>query len=126
NITPQLSAMASLRVDHFKNGGLTAAESSKYSQTALSPKFGLVYQLIPNTLSVFGNYMNGFVNQAPRLQNDGSTRTFDPEHANQWEGGVKVNALGGLLTASLSYYDIKVSDIVMQDATRIGFYTQGG
>ncbi|GAA0525345.1 TonB-dependent receptor [Chitinophaga japonensis] len=126
NFTPQLSAMASLRVDHFKNGGLTAGEADKYSQTALSPKFGLVYQFIPNTMSVFANYMNGFVNQAPRLQNDGSTKTFDPEHANQWEGGVKVNAIGGLLTATLSYYDIKVSDIVMQEASRVGFYTQGG
>ncbi|HEY9262769.1 TonB-dependent receptor [Chitinophaga sp.] len=133
NFLPNLSAMVSLRVDHFKTGGLTADANSKYEQTTVSPKFGLVYQPIPNILSVFANYMNGFsnANAAPRPQGaDNVYRTFKPEQANQLEAGMKVNLLGGMITGSLSYYDIKVKDIVMQIAdpagTNFNYYDQGG
>ncbi|HVW63230.1 MAG TPA: TonB-dependent receptor [Puia sp.] len=126
NLTPQLSAMASLRVDHFKNGGLTAAADSKYEQTALSPKFGVVYQPVLNRISFFANYMNGFTNSAPRRQNDGSMKTLKPEQADQWEAGIKINTIGSKLTATFSYYDIRVSNIVMEIPGQVGFYMQGG
>ncbi len=112
NFTPTLSAMLSLRVDHFKNGGLTAGAADKYSQTALSPKFGLVYQPIADQLSVYANYMNGFTNVAPVRTSAGQTITFKPEHANQWEAGIKMNLFSSKLAATLSYYDIRVSDKV--------------
>ncbi len=124
NLLPSLSVMASLRVDHFRNGGQTLAEDQKYNQTALSPKFGIVYQPILNTLSVFANYMNGFTNSGPQPRDDGSMQTFDPEHANQWEAGLKVNAAANMLSATISYYDIKVSNIVMSTGPRQ--YLQGG
>lgn len=126
NITPQLSAMASLRVDHFKNGGLTSVSDSRYEQTALSPKFGIVYQPVLNRVSLFANYMNGFTNSAPRKQDDGSMKTLKPEQANQWEAGVKVNAAGGKVTGTLSYYDIRVSNIVMEVPGQMRYYMQGG
>ncbi|PTT00971.1 TonB-dependent siderophore receptor [Pedobacter sp. HMWF019] len=127
NITPALSAMASLRIDRFQNGGLSTAAADKYGQTALSPKFGLVYQILKDQLSVFGNYMNGFKNSAPRnVEVDGSNvvATFKPEHANQIEGGVKSDLFEGRLSGSLSYYDIKVSNIVL--STGPNQYVQGG
>ncbi|WP_253187507.1 TonB-dependent siderophore receptor, partial [Mucilaginibacter polytrichastri] len=114
NVTSTLSAMLSLRVDNFRNGGLTTAAADKYSQTALSPKFGLVYQPIADKLSVYANYMNGFTNVAPIRNQAGQTETFKPEHANQWETGVKLNIWESKLTATVSYYDIKVSDKVRQ------------
>ncbi|MEO6520746.1 MAG: TonB-dependent receptor [Mucilaginibacter sp.] len=114
NFTSTLSAMLSLRVDHFKNGGLTALADDKYSQTALSPKFGLVYQPIADKLSVFANYMNGFSNVAPVRNTAGQTITFKPEHANQMEAGVKMNIFESKLAATVSYYNIKVSDKVRQ------------
>ena len=128
NFLPNLSAMASLRVDHFKNGGITTAANEKYSQTTLSPKFGLVYQPILNTLSIFANYMNGFsnINSAPRLQNDGSLKTFRPEQANQMEAGIKTSFLGGVVSGSVSYYDIRVKDVVMTIPGKVGYYSQGG
>lgn len=112
NFTPNLSAMLSLRVDNFKNGGLTTAQADKYSQTALSPKFGLVYQPIADKLSLFANYMNGFTNVAPVRNTLGQTVTFKPEHANQWETGVKMNIWESKLAATVSYYDIRVADKV--------------
>lgn len=110
NITPKFSAMASLRIDQFEN--------ETNSQTALSPKFGLVYQPVQDKVSVFANYMDGFSNVAPSEainQDTGETRrlTFDPEHATQFEIGTKLNLLNDRLFATVSYYDINVDNIVM-------------
>jgi len=127
NITPALSAMASLRVDRFQNGGFSTGADDKYGQTAFSPKFGLVYQVLKDKLSVFGNYMNGFTNVAPVNQEVNGANvvtTFDPEHANQMEAGIKTDLFEGRLSGSLSYYDIKVSNIVL--STGLNQYSQGG
>jgi len=116
---PQLSAMASLRLDHFSNDA--------HEQTALSPKFGLIYQPILDKVSIFANYMNGFSNVAPRIVQDGETTTtlsFDPEKANQFEVGTKLSLFENKLAATLSYYDIKVSNIVL--STSPTTYSQGG
>ena len=131
NITPTLSAMASLRIDHFK--GKTATwmddDSDSSGQTAFSPKFGIVYQPIKNKLSVFANYMNGFANVAPSRVTDpidptiSEVMTFDPEHANQFEVGVKTNLYQDRIAITASYYNIKVKNKVLGagfDATQNG------
>ncbi|GGW95093.1 TonB-dependent receptor [Salegentibacter mishustinae] len=113
NFTPQLALMTSLRLDQF--------ETETNSQTALSPKFGVVYQPILDKVALFANYMDGFSNVGPRQVDNletGESRTlvFDPERAKQFEVGTKFNLLNNHLSATLSYYDIQVSNIVMQDA----------
>jgi iron complex outermembrane recepter protein len=119
NITDALSAMASVRVDRFESKGYTDfatnTTSDKYGQTAVSPKFGLVYQIVKDQVSVFGNYMNGFSNVAPgvRVLPD-YTNVFKPQQANQWEGGVKLDAFNHKVTLSASYYDILVSNVTRQ------------
>ncbi|QED37375.1 TonB-dependent receptor [Antarcticibacterium arcticum] len=123
NFTPNLSAMASLRVDRF--------ESDRNSQTALSPKFGIVYQPILERVSLFANYMDGFSNVAPQQQGDpaqGVTTTviFDPERASQFEAGTKLNLVKNKVSATISYYDIQVSNIVMEETGRPFFYVQDG
>ncbi|WP_435313579.1 TonB-dependent siderophore receptor [Cellulophaga fucicola] len=122
NITPALSAMASLRVDRFDNEGDITTDADDYAQTALSPKFGVLYQPILDKLSVFANYQNGFTNVAPSLVGDPADgpqtlKTFDAEQANQLEFGLKTNLFNGRLNATVSYYDITVSDKVMTDPT---------
>jgi iron complex outermembrane recepter protein len=123
NFTPNLSAMASLRIDQF--------ESDNNSQTALSPKFGVVYQPILERVSLFANYMDGFSNVAPQQQGnpaDGvtTTVTFEPERARQFEAGTKLNLVRNKVSASISYYDIQVSNIVMEETGRPFFYVQDG
>lgn len=113
NFTPQLALMTSLRLDQF--------ETETNSQTALSPKFGLVYQPVLDKVALFANYMDGFSNVGPRQVDNletGETRTivFDPERAKQFEVGTKLNLFKNHLSATLSYYDIQVSNMVMQDA----------
>jgi len=112
---PNLSAMASLRIDRFSNKGDLSTTADDYNQTAFSPKFGIVFQPILDKLSVFANYMNGFSNSAPaqdRLNGIDIPKTFKPQHADQFEVGVKANIFSDKLSGSLSYYNIKVSDAV--------------
>ena len=130
NITNKLSVMASLRVDEFRGKTSAYAAEEVNSQIAVSPKFGAVYQIIENKVSVFGNYMNGFRNIEPGQRADGPTNTvattFDPEQANQYEFGLKTNLYKDIISASLSYYDINVKNRLMADATNPNASVQGG
>ncbi|MFT3738900.1 MAG: TonB-dependent receptor [Breznakibacter sp.] len=104
NVTDRLVVLAALRADRFED------KEKDYDQTVFSPKFGVVYQLVKNKVSLFGNYMDGFKNVAPALTEDNGTQSFDPEHGIQAEGGVKFELLGGKLSSTLSYYNIEVSN----------------
>lgn len=128
NITPTLLAMASLRVDYFDTEGNVKTTDDNYNQTALSPKFGVVYQPIKDQLSLFANYMNGFKNIAPAVKydNDGKfvgSQTFEPEHANQFETGVKTDLFSDKLTATASFYIINVANLVTSNPM---YSAQGG
>ncbi|HVZ97181.1 MAG TPA: TonB-dependent receptor [Chitinophagaceae bacterium] len=119
NITDNLDVIAALRLDHFYNHDI--AYSTSYNQTTLSPKFGLVYQPVKNQLSLFANYQNSFTNQGSYIAYDPSAKDSlvskfaKPEHANQWEAGVKTNLIKNKLTATFSYYHIKVDDALRSD-----------
>jgi iron complex outermembrane recepter protein len=131
NITPKLSAMVSLRADYFDSKGERSTSDDDFDQWALSPKFGIVYQPVIDKVSLFANYMNAFINVAPRqiTDLDGSNprvKTFRPERADQWEYGIKTNLFSDKLAATLSVYDIKVTDRVMPNPANIRDYTQGG
>lgn len=120
NLTSNLSVMASLRADRFEGKTDYWIAEEVESQTALSPKFGVVYQPIKDKVSVFANYMNGFVNVAPRnvANVDGTNprlQAFKPEQANQMEFGVKANLLNDKLAATASYYDIDVKNRLIID-----------
>ena len=119
NLTEQLSVLAAVRIDRFDNkGGIYYGPVDGYKQTAVSPKFGLVYQPVKDRVALFANYQNSFNNQnGSYTGTDGSPRTTTPERANQLEGGVKLDAAGGRLSATASYYDIKVSNILRATPT---------
>jgi iron complex outermembrane receptor protein len=137
NVTDRLLVMASLRVDRFQYqgvynivtgvtaGGLGAngTQVGPYGQTALSEKMGLVYEVLKDKVSVFGNYMNGFFNKSGVFA-DGSQ--FKPEHANQLEFGVKGDILDHKLVGTVSYYDIRVKDIIRPDPNDINYSLQDG
>lgn len=131
NLRSNLSVMASLRADRFEGKTDYWIEEEVRSQIALSPKLGVVYQPIHDKVSAFANYMNGFVNVAPRTvaNVDGSNprlQAFDPEQANQFELGVKANLLNDRLAATASYYDIRVKNRLINDPNNINNTLQAG
>jgi iron complex outermembrane receptor protein len=128
NITERLNAMASIRIDRFENKGAYTPADGKivgnFGQSAWSPKFGMVYQLVKDQVSLFGNYMNGFNNGS--IVNSFDNSPFKPQYANQWEGGVKVDAWDHKISSTVSYYDISVTNTTMDDPAHPGFSTQAG
>jgi iron complex outermembrane receptor protein len=127
NITDQLIVNAALRIDHFDNAGnydaVSGTSSGAFRQTSLSPKFGLVYQVVKDRISLFGNFQNGFTNKTGA---DYAKNSFKPEQANQLEGGIKLNAFDGKLSSTVSYYDIKVKNILRTDIDHPNFSIQNG
>ncbi len=119
--------MASLRVDYFDNRGnldyLKNQVKDKYNQLAFSPKFGLVYQPIKEKVSLFANYMNSFENENGV---DRHGKTFRPEQANQWEGGMKISLMNKSLVSTLSYYHILVDNMLRPDLVDNSFSVQDG
>lgn len=128
NLTSRLRIMASLRVDHLTNAGttnvLTGKTSGGYEQTSLAPKLGVVFMPVPDKVSLFANYMTGFVNQADApVQTNGEIVGSKPKYGNQWEGGVKLDVLNNKLSATVSYYTIAVSNAQRLEQTSAGnFY----
>lgn len=127
NITPQLNVMLSLRGDRFNNKGTyyPAQDSTvgAYTQHALSPKLGIVYEVLPDRLSLFGNYMNGFSNTGGA---DFNGVSFKPQQAYQWEGGVKLDLFGHRISSTISYYHIDVSNTTRDDLDHPGYSIQDG
>ena len=126
NVTDRLIAMLSLRVDHYQDKGTRDLNSGitteGFSQTKLSPKLGLIYQLLKDQLSVFGNYQNGFSYGYGQKSQDG--KLFKPEQAYQYEGGLKLETFSNRLSATLSYYNILVKDKLRADPANPNFSVQ--
>lgn len=116
NITDKLIVSAAVRFDHYIDRGVyepsTGQYTGDYSQNFLSPKFGIVYQVVKDRVSVFGNYQNSFRNIGYLTNTENVPVKFDAEQANQIEGGLKLNVFQNKLSANLSYYNILVEDIV--------------
>ncbi|HEY1195111.1 TonB-dependent receptor [Flavobacterium sp.] len=137
NITDRLSTMLSLRVDRYEYlgvyniatgvtaGGLGANGTSAgpYNQTSLSQKLGAVYEISKDHLSVFTNYMNGFLIKSGQAL-DGTA--FKPEHANQLEFGVKGDVFDHRLVGTISVYDIRVANSLRQDPADTNYSIQDG
>jgi iron complex outermembrane receptor protein len=122
NVTDHLMALLSVRVDRFESKGTrnhsvdTVLANTRYRQTAVSPKFGLVYQVVKDKVSLFANYMNGFSNLAPVTQPVPEiSGVLKPQQANQMEGGVKLDLCNNRLRVTASYYDIKVDNMTLTD-----------
>nr|WP_067054476.1 TonB-dependent receptor [Mucilaginibacter sp. L294] len=116
NITDRLIASVGLRVDRFENKGNYNLKDSliaaPFSQTAFSPKFGLIYQPIKDALSLFANFQNGFQNLTPYLNASGQTVSPKIQNATQIEGGVKMALFNGKLNGTLSYYRINLTNVL--------------
>ncbi len=116
SLTEKLDILLGLRYDYMDYNGtknLVAGtyNSKPFTQGTFSPQAGITYQLISDQLSVFGNYMQGFNYITSNIQG----QSFDPEFANQFEGGIKADLFNSRLSSTISYYNIKVSNKVRKD-----------
>ncbi|WP_083535099.1 TonB-dependent receptor [Chryseobacterium kwangjuense] len=125
-ITDRLVALLSLRFDHYESKGQldlnTNINTGTFNQNALSPKFGLSYQIIKEHLSAYANYMNGFSNVVPVAQPLADySGDFKPQRSNQWEAGFKGNLWRNRVNFTVGYYDILVNNMLrVEPITRDG------
>lgn len=133
----KVTILGGIRYDNFNNkaatiNGNTNASSfgrnSAYEQGKVSYNAGIAINPFNDKVAFFGNYMNGFRNVAPDLGNPaGDIVTFDPEEVKQWETGIKLDLLNGKIKSTISYYDIKIDNGILN--RRVGnavFNTQDG
>ncbi|ROH98846.1 MULTISPECIES: TonB-dependent receptor [unclassified Chryseobacterium] len=117
-ITPVegLNILTSIRYEtnNYKGGQIGQNKTEAYNLGEWSPKFGVVYQVLPEKLSVFGNYQNSFtVTGYYTSDKAGNVTLATPERANQFEGGFKTNLIKGRVTTTVSYYNIQVKNTIL-------------
>jgi len=111
-----LNILAAVRYEsnQYNGGNVGQVKADSYKQAAWTPKFGVVYQIAPDQLSVFGNYQNGFkVNGYYVSDKEGSINLSKPERANQYEVGFKTNLIKDRVNATVSYYNINVKNTLL-------------
>lgn len=121
-----LNVMAAVRYESndSKAGILYNNPVTAYNQSAWSPKFGFTYEIIPTKFSVFGNYQNSFkINGYYITDTSGGSALSDPETANQFEGGLKMNIAHNKVNATLSYYDISVKNSLLYTGEFFGNFS---
>lgn len=135
-ITDRLITLLSLRMDHYESKGQLNLYDNKrkddFKQTAWSPKVGIVYQILKDQLSAYGNYMNGFSYTMPVTQQlPDYSGEMKPQMANQWEVGIKGNLWRNKINFTVGYYDILVDNIqrgsgVIRDGKEYNIVIQDG
>ncbi len=136
DVTERLRLLASLSYTYFDafvpdgNAPNTRNNNNSYRDDAWAPKAGLVYQLIKDQVSLFGNYMSstGFVNSYRVDDGTGNpvATKAKPIYSSQWESGVKSVFWGDRLAVTTSYYDLRVENLVVPDPTNQQFQIQDG
>lgn len=122
DFSDRLHLMVSLRYDRFFNqfGSVNQRPEEDWQQGAFSPKLGVVYEVVKNKVSLYGNYATGFVNLAPT-----PFQVLKPETSRQYEGGVKLQ-LPGQFSATVGAYDIAVENMARTNPANPNLRLQDG
>ncbi|PSN09141.1 TonB-dependent siderophore receptor [filamentous cyanobacterium CCT1] len=117
DILPNLIALAGVRYDfvnQFRTTQEIGAEREEFfqSNSAFSPRFGIVYQPI-EPISLYASYTESFEPSFGASRNaDGSI--FDPETGRQYEVGIKAD-LTDTLSLNFAAFDIRKRNVETQD-----------
>ncbi len=114
-ITPKLNVLAGIRWSHVAAIGIDSINvltgvktkgKDKFDK-AFSPRFGIVYKPY-NTTSLFASYSNSFVVNTGQ---DVNGNQLDPSIIDQYEIGIKNEFWNGLLSANITVYRIRNSNL---------------
>lgn len=118
----RLTAVAGARYNKAESDGINllsnAAESRSLSRT--TPQFGLGYRVRPDVL-LYASYSESFVVSNRFLQTLGVidfSRPASPNTAEGYDVGVKTDLLDGRISSTISYFQIKQKDRVLQFSQR--------
>ncbi|MEM1291584.1 MAG: TonB-dependent siderophore receptor [Cyanobacteria bacterium P01_H01_bin.162] len=129
-LLPEVTLLVGGRVDFFTQSSTAAAvfipgiletpaRDNEQSQTAFTPRVGIVYQPIPE-LSLYASYSRSFEpNSLTATTIDGEF--LDPEEGEQFEVGLKTELFDGRLAATLSFFDISQTNVAAADPSNSNF-----
>lgn len=118
DLSEHWKVLLGLRYDDFSQDieNRRSGMKSRQSQTATSPRAGLVYEA-SDTLSVYASYSEGF---RPNSGVDFFGTAFDPEESKSYEVGTKLVALDGALSSTIALFKMEKSNIVAADPAHPG------
>ncbi len=126
-LTDGLKLLLGVRFDAFdrKYEDFTNNTESSGSDSAFSPRFGIVYQPIP-AISLYASYTSSFTPPNGTFFFDVDA-SLEPERGTQYEVGVKAD-LSDRLSATLAFYDLTRTNVLVDDPdpNRQGFQIQIG
>ena len=85
--------------------------TTEFSDTAFSPRVGLVYQPI-EPISLYASYSRSFV---PNNDRTATGEPLEPSRGTQYEAGIKAELFDGRLSATLAAYEITKTNIPTVD-----------
>jgi iron complex outermembrane recepter protein len=126
-LTDSLKLLLGVRFDAFdrKYEDFINNIESSGSDSAFSPRFGIVYQPIP-PISLYASYTSSFTPPNGTFFFDVDA-SLEPERGTQYEVGVKAD-LSDRLSATLAFYDLTRTNVLVDDPdpNRQGFKIQVG
>ncbi len=124
-----LKLLAGVRYDVFRINQNSNGQIMTPEDTAISPRFGLVYQPV-RPVSLYANFTQSFlpntgVNCFVSCFSKNGT-LFAPERGTQYEGGIKVDIVPERLNATLAFYRLVKKNVLTPDPTDPIFSIQTG
>ena len=119
DITDSLKVLAGFRFDDYSRDfyNYLADSESSQSQTATSPRIGLVYE--PSDLyTLYLSYSEGF---RPNSGTDADGEAFDPEESKSYEAGVKFANSDESLTGTVAIFRAEKSNVLSADPVNSGY-----
>lgn len=119
DLTDSLKVLAGFRFDDYSRDfyNYLADSESSQSQTATSPRIGLVYE--PSSLyTLYLSYSEGF---RPNSGTDADGEAFDPEESKSYEAGVKFANGDESLTGTVAIFRAEKSNVLSADPVNSGY-----
>ncbi len=114
DVTEQLHLLLGGRYDDTESFGSTQDPFDPVQESALTPRYGLVYQPWP-WLSLYGHYVESFGANNGRANPAQGISAFKAQTAEQYEVGVKSEFFEGRLTSTLAFFHLTKQNILTRD-----------
>jgi iron complex outermembrane receptor protein len=120
-ITDNLRLLLGGRVDFAEQENTSGGSDTTQSDSAFSPRVGIVYQPI-EPISLYASYSQSFFPVVGQSRDDSA---FEPERGTQYEIGIKADITNNL-SATLAAFDITKSNVLTTDPRDSNFSIQVG